>query len=127
MKSVLFVIILCCTSSCATMFNSGSQTVQARSSQGKEGVAVDVVGSSGSYSAKLPLTIVEAPSTFAHLEIKVSDPCYNANQTRVSRSITPSYWANILVLPQNLSITHKVCDGQQQTQSDDCASYLQRC
>jgi hypothetical protein len=36
-------------------------------------------------------------------------------------------YLTIMVLPQNLSITHKVCDGQQQMQSDDCASYLQRC
>lgn len=81
--------------SCATMFNSGSQTIQARSAQGVEGVSVDVIGGSGSYQGKLPLTITEAPSTFVQLEIKVTDKCYNQNTTKVARTITPSFWANI--------------------------------
>lgn len=95
---VLSFILVLLTSSCATMFNSGSQTIQARSAQGLEGVSVDVVGSSGSYQAKLPMTITETPSTFAPLEIRVTEKCYNTATTRVSRTVTPSFWANFLNL-----------------------------
>ena len=82
---------------CATIFNNGSQTLIARSSTGIEGVNVEVTGSAGSYFAKLPANIVENPSTFKPLEIKTIDKCYYPSTTKVHASITPSFWANILL------------------------------
>jgi retron-type reverse transcriptase len=54
------------------------------------------------------------------LQIKIQDP-------RLLHLIHRLLKAEIHHQDSDLSITHKVCDGQQQTQSDDCASYLQRC
>lgn len=81
-------------SGCGTMFNSGSQTMQANSSNGKE-VKVNITTPSGTYRSKLPATIVAEPSTFKGVSIQVLDDCYDPSITEVSKGITMSYWANI--------------------------------
>lgn len=76
------------------MFNSGSQTMQANASNGKE-VKVNITTPSGTYMSKLPATIVAEPSTFKSVSIQVQDDCYDPSITEVNKGITTSYWANI--------------------------------
>lgn len=82
---------------CSTMFNNGSQSITAAATNGKE-VRVNVTTPSGSYIAKLPLTIVAEPSSFSGISILVQDDCYETAQTIVNKGVTPSYWANIFNL-----------------------------
>lgn len=83
------------TTGCSTMYNSGSQTIMARSTDGQEGIKVEISSASGSYPAQLPATIAAEPSNTA-VEIKVVDQCYDQTQVSVGKSVTPSYWANLL-------------------------------
>ncbi|RYZ84423.1 MAG: hypothetical protein EOP04_18020 [Proteobacteria bacterium] len=80
--------------SCATMFNGGTQSITAASTTGAE-VPVTIKTPSGSYRSKLPATIVAKPSTFQDVMITVDDVCYDPSATVVSKQITPSFWANI--------------------------------
>ncbi|MBF0349974.1 MAG: hypothetical protein HQM11_03030 [SAR324 cluster bacterium] len=82
-------------SSCSTMFNSGSQTIIARSTDGSEGIKVEVSSSTGSYPTKLPATLAAEPS-HSGVSIRVVDQCYDSTIVTVNQSITPSFWANFL-------------------------------
>lgn len=82
-------------SGCATMFNSGSQTIMARSTDGSEGIKVEVASSSGAYPTKLPATISAEPS-HKGITIQVADRCYDSTRVDVNKSVTPSFWANLL-------------------------------
>lgn len=81
-------------SGCGTMFNSGSQSIRAVSTNDKE-IKVNITTPSGSYTSKLPTTIVAEPSTFRGVSIQVQDDCYESTQLEVNKSIAGSYWANI--------------------------------
>lgn len=94
---VMFFSVLSLTG-CATMFNSGSQTIQAIPTQG-DGVKVNVTTPSGSYATKLPTTIVAEPSTFTNVAIDVIDTCYEPTHATVASSVTPSYFADIIFWP----------------------------
>lgn len=85
-------------SGCATMFNSGSQTIQAIPSNG-EGVRVNITTPSGTYATKLPTTIVAEPSTFHKVLVDVKDDCYEPTQTAVPSTVTPSFIVNVLFWP----------------------------
>jgi hypothetical protein len=86
--------------SCATMFNSGSQTIRAIPTENVEGVPVIITTPDGSYESNLPTTIVASPSTFTNVTIEVKDSqCYESRTVKVRSSITPSFWANILIYP----------------------------
>jgi hypothetical protein len=78
------------------MFNNGSQSMMLNASDGSQGIKVNVAGPSGSYPTTLPATIVSSRSSFTDLSVTVADKCYDYTSTTVSKSITPSYWANIL-------------------------------
>ena len=80
------------------MFNSGSQTIIARSTDNKEGIEVEVSTPSGAYPTKLPATIAAEP-TNGKVIIKVIDKCYDTTEQIVGKSVTPSFWVNILFLP----------------------------
>jgi hypothetical protein len=100
MKKLFTLSLFLAVCSCATVFNSGSQTMIANPSNvDAEGVVVDVTTSSGSYKTKLPATIISAPSTFSDVKIRVSDKCYENAEVKVRTGITPSYWVNILIWP----------------------------
>ena len=100
MKNLLACFILFALCSCATVFNGGSQTILANPSNvNDEGVVVNVTTTSGAYRTKLPATIVASPSTFSDVSIKVSDKCYEGTEIKVNKSVTPSYWVNILIWP----------------------------
>ena len=91
MKTIQIMIILFLSitiSNCATMFNSGTQTIQARASDNQEGVEVEVKTPSGAYSTKLPATIT-AESTSDEVKIKVIDKCYDSTAQTVGKSIIP--------------------------------------
>lgn len=94
----LFVnfLIVSLLSSCSTMFNSGSQSILARSSDGKRGIKVQINSSSGSYETELPSNIITHPSSFETTNILVIDQCYNSTTTMINKTIASSYWANIL-------------------------------
>ena len=82
--------------SCASIFNSGSQSVIANTAGDEENVSVQVTTPSGSYKSKLPSTIVTTPSSFTRTNITVKDKCYEETQIVVGRSVTPAFWANFL-------------------------------
>lgn len=100
MKNILALTVLFLSCSCATVFNGGSQTILANPSNvNDEGAVVNVTTTSGAYRTKLPSTIVASPSTFSDVTIKVNDKCYESTEVVVGKSITPSYWVNILIWP----------------------------
>ena len=84
--------------SCATILNSGSQTIQALPTTG-DNVKVKITTPSGAYTTKLPTTIVAEPSSFYDVTIGVIDNCYEATITTAKKSITPAYIVNILFWP----------------------------
>ncbi len=93
---ITFLFLSIMISSCATMFNSGSQTMLAKASGNQEGIEVEVTTPSGSYSTKLPATIVAEPSSNDEVTIKVVDKCYDSMEKIVDKSVTPSFWLNTL-------------------------------
>lgn len=85
-------------SGCSTMFNGGSQTILATTSNPDLKPKVDITTPSGTYQTNLPATIVATPSTSRDVSITVADPCYEHTTMIVNKSVTPSYWANIFNL-----------------------------
>lgn len=81
--------------SCATMYNSGNQSMQVVASDGGTH-KVNISTPDGSYTTNLPTTITAPPSTFKDVEIKVDgSKCINPTSSVVRKSITPSFWANV--------------------------------
>ncbi len=96
MKKIFFIYLLILATSCSTIFNSGSQSFIAKTSSDREGVMVEITTPDGSYRTKLPTTVVATPSSFRGIKIDVVDNCFNSTSYEVKKSITPSFWANIL-------------------------------
>ena len=88
----LVVLISLSFFSCSLMFNGGSQAIRIT---GKEGTKVAITTPSGSYEDKLPATVV-AKSSYSGITAKVIDDRYNTTTAIVDKSITLSFWANIL-------------------------------
>ena len=91
----VFLLLSFALGGCSTMFNSGSQTIVATTTNGKE-VKVKITTPSGSYLGKIPSTIVAEPSSFHNVSIEVIDDCYDKSAVFVNSRVTPSYWANLL-------------------------------
>ena len=89
--SILFMMFC---SSCATMFNSGTQSITATTTSGAK-VPVLVKTPSGSYRTTLPATITAKPSTFREVSITVEDQCFDKQTHDVGKSVAASYWANM--------------------------------
>ena|SRR3990172_6233283 len=98
MKRIISLIVVMSffVSSCASIYNAGSQTILAKSADNKEGVDVEITTSTGAYAAKLPATIV-AESSYKGVEIKLTDKCYEPTVLNVNKNITPSFWTNFLL------------------------------
>lgn len=93
--SWLLVLVAAGTSACATMNNQGSQTIIAKAADQQAGVQVEVVTKDGSYLSSLPSTVV-GRSSWSGIAIKVVDPCYVPSTFEVPRSLTRSFWANLV-------------------------------
>lgn len=86
---------------CATMFNSGQQTIVLSLDPvpGKpevKTVPVTVETASGAYRSTAPSTIVATPSTFKEVSVRISDPCFEPQTINANKSVTLSYFVNIL-------------------------------
>ena len=90
-KIIILLAIAVLFSSCALMFNGGSQAIRI---QGKEDTKVLITGPSGSYEDKLPTTVV-VKSSYTPVEIKVIDDRYQTTSNTVNKSVTLSFFANI--------------------------------
>jgi len=97
MKNIFLLFSLIFITQCSTIFNSGSQSFIAKSSDDREGVMVEITTPYGSYRAKLPTTVVSTPSSFTDTKIDVVDNCFNSTTYKVKKSVTPSFWGNILL------------------------------
>ncbi|CAH0541067.1 hypothetical protein [Vibrio marisflavi] len=95
-KALVLGAALLALSGCSTMFNNGSQTILATSSNPDKKVKVDITTPSGSYQTYLPATIVAKPSSSKDVAIKINTKCYDSSTVVVNKTITPSYWANLL-------------------------------
>ena len=95
-SKLFFIISLVALQSCATVFNSGSQSVIANASGDAENVSIYVKTPSGAYKSKLPTTIVTSPSSFNDTTVTIKDKCYEETPIKIGKSITPSFWANFL-------------------------------
>ena len=101
-KKLNLLVALCSlifAQSCSTIFNGGSQSVIVNGSGDMENISINVATPSGSYKSKLPTTIVTSPSSFKDTTITVKDKCYEATEMKVGKSVTSSFWANLLLLP----------------------------
>lgn len=98
MKKMIAVLLLSSIliSGCASVYNSGGQTVLARHADGKENIEVEIRTPSGAYTGKLPATIV-AESAHSGVQIRVTDKCYDKSLTDVKASVTPAFWSNFLL------------------------------
>lgn len=102
MKYLLFsMAMMLVVSGCSTIFNSGNQSMRITPSEPKyEGVEVSVTTPSGSYTSKLPTTVTAAPpNPDKKVEIKVIDECYDPTAMTVGKTVSPSYFINILFWP----------------------------
>jgi hypothetical protein len=97
MKILFLAFAIIFTTQCATIFNSGSQSFIAKASGDREGVMVEITTPDGSYRSKLPTTVITTPSSFSSTKINVVDNCYQYTNLKVKKSITPSFWSNILL------------------------------
>ena len=91
---ILSLLIL---QNCASIFNGGSQSVVATASGDVDNVGVEVKTPDGAYRTKLPTTIVTSPSSFNDTNITIKDKCYDETSMKVNKSVTPSFWSNILI------------------------------
>lgn len=96
MRSFFVLAPILFLTGCATLFNSGSQTMQALGTDPDAKVKVNVTTPSGTYSTNLPATIVAEPSTFRDVKVEVAEKCYEPSQVIAQKGITPSFWANLL-------------------------------
>ena len=96
LSSLAFCLSLFLVQSCSTVFNGGSQSIIANGAGDAENVSVYVKTPNGAYKSKLPTTIVTTPSSFNETTITVKDKCYEETEMKVGKSITPSFWVNIL-------------------------------
>ncbi|MES2678180.1 MAG: hypothetical protein V4612_07745 [Pseudomonadota bacterium] len=96
LSSLAFCLSLIFVQSCATVFNGGSQSIIANGSGDVEDVSIYVKTPNGSYKSKLPTTIVTTPSSFNDTTLTVKDKCYEETEMKVGKSVTPSFWVNIL-------------------------------
>jgi hypothetical protein len=94
--SFSIILSLLVLQNCASIFNGGSQSIVATASGDVDNIPVEITTSDGSYRSKLPTTIVTSPSSFNDTTIVVKDKCYEETQMKVNKSITPSFWSNIL-------------------------------
>lgn len=93
MRPLLLAALL--VAGCATLNNQGSQTLIAKAKDQSAGVKIEVITAEGSYLSSLPSTIV-GRSSWAGIEIKVVDPCYDQTTFEVPKSLTRSFWANLV-------------------------------
>ncbi len=83
---------------CSTIFNGGSQYIIAEpSNQNGDHLPVRIETLSGAYNGKLPATIVTRPSSFSDVIIELEQPCFVEQRIKVTKSVTSSFWANILI------------------------------
>lgn len=99
--SIVFAVLAFLTG-CATIFNSGSQTVDVRAEPpppagGAIAVAVRAPGSN--FKTTIPGQVRARPSTFSDLIVTIDDPCFSAQPYEIESSIAWSYWANAIWLP----------------------------
>jgi len=97
LSSLAFCLSLFLVQSCASIFNGGSQSIIANGAGDPENVSVYVKTPNGAYKSKLPTTIVTTPSSFNETTITVKDKCYEETEMKVGKTITPSFWSNILI------------------------------
>lgn len=80
---------------CATLNNQASQTVIATAHDPHQGIKIEVLAEGGAYLSSLPSTIV-GRSSWSGITIKVVDPCYEPSSFEVPKSLTRSFWANLI-------------------------------
>lgn len=96
----LFLLLL---QNCATVFNGGSQyIVAAPSKEEADGVPVRIEVDAGAYKSKLPATIVTKPSSFNDVIIELNHPAYLEERVKVTKSVAPSFWVNVIFIPIGL-------------------------
>lgn len=98
-KSIFTILVALSITSCSSVFNGGSQTTVVTPSNPDFNAKIKVTTSKGSYQSKLPATISASPSTFNDVTIEVDDECYERITVNIGKSVTPSYFANILIWP----------------------------
>ncbi len=91
----MLILLAVVMTACATVNNQGSQTIIAKAAGRQSGVQVEVITKDGSYLGSLPSTVV-GRSSWAGIEIRVVDPCYEPSTFEVPRSLTRSFWANLV-------------------------------
>ena len=96
-RLLCFLLIFGNAAGCATLNNRGAQTLIANATDQEQGIQIEVITSDGAYLSTLPNTIV-GRSSWSGITINVVDECYEKTSYDVSRSISRSYWANIIFL-----------------------------
>ncbi len=94
--TVLFLSFFCL--SCATIFNSGDQTIKVKTS-GAESVKALISTPEGRYETTLPTTIKASPSSFVEVDIKIIDERYYPERVEVRKTVTGSFFVNFLFWP----------------------------
>ncbi len=88
----LVVLISLSFFSCSLMFNGGHQVIRIT---GQEGAKVQISTSNATYVDKLPAVVI-AKSSKSNIVVRAVDDRYSAAIAIVDKSITLSFWANIL-------------------------------
>lgn len=92
---VLSVLSMLFGSGCSTLVNSDNQVAYVSTSNGDKDVEVVVTNAAGTMKMRVPGNVVIPPSTSPTV-IRVDDPRYEPVTITVGRSITPSYFVNVL-------------------------------
>ena len=86
------------STSCATMFNSGTQEIHLQPSNSELNPLVRVESDSHNSTARLPYTL-NIKSSHQNIKVTVIDPEYEEASANSNKSITTSFYMNILLLP----------------------------
>jgi len=96
MKSFLIAFALVALSGCSTFFNLGRQEILILPSDSAAiNKKIYITVQETKQEATLPIRY-QVDSLNAHINVTFVNECWASSTVRIERSITPSYWANIL-------------------------------
>jgi len=82
---------------CASMFNNTVQPVQIQTADNVK-IKARISTPQSTYDTQVPTLVVAEPSSFNHLVVQLTDPCYPNYRYVVRENVHPSYFANLFNL-----------------------------
>ena len=95
---IKFLLLGILSTSCATILNSGTQEVHLQPSNSKLNPLVRIESNNHNSTTRLPYTL-NVKSSHQNIKVTVVDPEYEEASVSSNKSITTSFYMNVLLLP----------------------------